>query len=202
MRLRAITCVMSMLGFLLVALVSAPSAHAGTCSADKAGKTRKLYTNVNRAFTMTEAYRVEVSRGTEFHDTVTWQITQTRQNSVKMNAEVSTSVKAGIFGGAEVKVGGEFGTHNTKSIHYAQSQSWDITKPGVYYIARGFETFSTKITMQRCRRPHIGAGPNDYSWITYNYGTVKGFGKVVAATRCADSYPAGTFRRFVKAKRC
>jgi hypothetical protein len=205
MKLRALTCVGSLLGMLLVGLattaVTAPAAQAATsCSADKAGKTRKVYSNVTRGYILTEALLVEVARGTEFHDNITWTVGATRTNSVKMSSEISTSVKAGIFGGAEVKVGGEFGTASTKSVHVAQSQTWDITKPGKYFIARGFQKFAVNVAMQRCKRMHFDS--DHYVWSTYNSGTVRGYGKAVGTVRCADSYPRGSFRRFVKVRRC
>lgn len=204
MKLRALTCVVSLLGMLLVGLattaVTAPAAQAATsCSADKAGKTRKVYSNVTRGFALLEAKRIEISRGSSYTRTVSWSQTASRTNSVKLSAEASTQVKAGIFGGAEVKVGGEFGTVGTKSEHRAVSESWTLSRRGVWYVARGWEQFSVKVSLQRCKRMHFDS--DHYVWSTYNSGTVKGFGTVDGAVHCGDSYPRGTFRRFVKVRR-
>ena len=179
---------------------AAPADASGLCSKARAGDTRKVYFNSKHYFSITERKRIEVARGTEFHDSVSWSQTESHTNSVKTSGEVSASVKVGIFGGAEAKIGRDYGHDDTRSTYRASSEQWDITQPGVYYLARGFDQFRIDVALQRCRRPNI-SDPS-YVWMTYNSGSVAGFSKVVGSIRCSDSYRAGTFSRQVKNSSC
>lgn len=202
-RALAATLVASGLSVVSYATV-APSANAvsGACKKAQAGKVRYLYSSGKKTFRITEQKRVEISKGSDFSSEVSWTQTESHTNSVKLSSEVSVSVKAGIFGGAEAKVGGEYGKENTTSVQREERQTWHLSAPGNWYIARGFQTFKIGVTLQRCRRPNIGAEPNEYAWMTYSSGTVKGFSTVEGSIKCNLKPGTGTFRYFVKKQYC
>jgi hypothetical protein len=183
-------------------VAATPAGAAGSCAKANAGKTRVVFGVVRRTFVIADAKRIEVARGTTGSRSVTFGSQKSKTNEVRVSASASASFKAGIFGKAEVTVGGEWGRHTTTSTHYQETTTWNFNKPGVYYVSRGFETFNVAWSAQRCRRPHIGAGPNEYAWMQYNSGRAIGFGTVDGTVRCADSYGGGTYRAFVKARRC
>lgn len=184
------------------AVTAAPADAAGTCTRAQAGKTRVVFGGVRRTYILADAKRIEVARGTTGSRSVTFGSQKSKTNQVKVSASASAEFKAGIFGKAEVTVGGEWGRATTTSTHYSETTTWNFNRPGVYYVSRGFETFRISYSAQRCRRPNIGAGPNEFSWIQYNSGKVFGFGTVDGTVRCGDSYGAGSYRAFVKARRC
>ena len=182
--------------------VTAAPASAGTpCSESSAGKTRKVFGRGAHQFVLTEAYRVEVPRGGGYSEAVKFSRTVTKTNSVKLSAEVSTKFSAGIFAEAEAKFGGEYGHVNTKTELSETTKTWTFGSPGVYYVARGLETFKIPVTLQRCRRPSVGSPEGTFEWISYAGGNVTGWGRVDGAARCNGSY-SGDFRAFVKARRC
>lgn len=175
-----------------------------SCKAKQYGKHRGVRKSHVKSYHLTEVKRVEVTKGSTYQRNMKWSVTDSRTNSIKTSVSATAKIKAAVWADVELSMGVELGTSTTKSVHREESESWTLTDPGVWRVARGFVSYTGKADVQRCVRSTQGpSGPDGYiySWRSVGTATVKGHDEINASVKCSKKYSSG-FRAFIKRKTC
>ncbi len=202
MKLATVVATTGLLAGTVLAGASPAQATEG-CSAGDEGKYKKNVGSASYHWLIPEPQHDIEENYSGKTEELTFRLDRGRSatDSVKVNAEVSGSFKAGIFGDLEAKAGTELGHVGQESEFTSVTRTFELKSGDTYHFAGGSGFWRAHAVVYRCQKGN--AGGDFYEWVKIGEGPVTGFlGTRRTVVGCEVATDPGTLAREIKNRYC